>query len=146
MVLLGIVLRFFQELRADNAAEKLKAMVSTTATVVRDGKRGKFALQELVPGDIVHLSAGDMVPADVRLLTAKDLFLNQAALTGESLPVEKRPRRMRRQSLKTRWKCPSLCFLGSNVESGTATAVVVNDRQRHLFWLVGQPALPGNAS
>ena len=66
-----------------------KAMVSTTATVVREGQRREISLKELVPGDIVHLSAGDMVPADVRLLSAKDLFLNQAALTGESMPVEK---------------------------------------------------------
>ena len=89
MVFLGVVLRFFQEMRADNAAEKLKAMVSTTATVVRDGKKAEVPLQKLVPGDIILLAAGDMVPGDVRLLSAKDLFLNQAALTGESLPVEK---------------------------------------------------------
>ncbi len=90
MVLLGIVLRYFQESRADEAAAKLKAMVSTTATVVRDGQQQEIPLQELVPGDVIHLAAGDMVPADVRVLTAKDLFLNQSALTGESLPVEKR--------------------------------------------------------
>jgi len=71
------------------AAEKLKRMVSTTATVIRDGTRLELPLQEIVPGDIIHLSAGDMVPADVRILSAKDLFLNQAALTGESIPVEK---------------------------------------------------------
>ena len=78
MVLLGIVLRYVQESRADSAAARLKAMVSTTATVVREGKRQEIPLQDLVPGDIVQLSAGDMVPADVRLLSAKDLFVNQA--------------------------------------------------------------------
>ena len=88
MVVLGVVLRFFQEMRADSAAEKLQAMVSTTATVLRGGKDEDLA-HELVPGDVVRLSAGDMVPADVRLLSAKDLFINQAALTGESMPVEK---------------------------------------------------------
>ena len=87
IVLVGIVLRFFQENRADNAAEKLKAMVNTNVTAVRDGKESEVALSLLVPGDIVRLAAGDMVPADVRVLTAKDLFLNQAALTGESVPV-----------------------------------------------------------
>ena len=91
MVILGIVLRYVQESRADKAAERLKAMVSTTTTVIRDGQRKEISLKELVPGDIVTLSAGDMIPADVRMLTAKDLFLNQAALTGESLPVEKLP-------------------------------------------------------
>ena len=90
MIVLGVALRFYQEMRADNAAEKLKAMVNTLATVVRDGKEAELALKLLVPGDIIRLAAGDMVPADVRVLTAKDLFLNQAALTGESLPVEKK--------------------------------------------------------
>lgn len=91
MVILGTVLRFVQEMRADNAAEKLEAMVSNTATLVRDGKEKEVPLKMLVPGDIIRLAAGDMTPADVRVLSAKDLFLNQAALTGESLPVEKRP-------------------------------------------------------
>jgi Mg2+-importing ATPase len=88
MVVLGVVLRFFQEMRADNAAEKLEAMVSNTATLVRDGKEAEVPLKMLVPGDIIRLAAGDMVPADVRVLSAKDLFLNQAALTGEALPDE----------------------------------------------------------
>ena len=82
-MLLGVVLRFFQELRSDKAAEKLKAMVSTSTTVLRDGKKKEIPLKELVPGDIVLISAGDMVPADVRLLSAKDLHVNQATLTGE---------------------------------------------------------------
>src|SRR5450756_944756 len=80
MVVLGVVLRFVQEMRADNAAEKLQAMVSNTATLVRGGKEKEISLKMLVPGDIVRLAAGDMVPADVRVLSAKDLFLNQAAL------------------------------------------------------------------
>jgi Mg2+-importing ATPase len=123
MVILGIVLRFFQEQRADQAAEELQAMVSTMATVIRDGKRQEIPLKELVPGDIVVLAAGDMVPADVRLLSAKDLFLNQAALTGESLPVEKTPAPVD-PSLQNPLEMPNICFLGSNVESGTGTAVV----------------------
>jgi P-type Mg2+ transporter len=124
MVLLGLVLRFFQELRADNAAEKLKAMVSTTATVVRAGIRQEVALQELVPGDIVQLSAGDMIPADVRILTAKDLFINQAALTGESLPVEKTAA-LPNSNVYDALEMSNIGFLGSNVESGTASAVVI---------------------
>ena len=89
MVVLGVVLRFVQETRADAAAAKLKAMISVTATVVRDGTAREVPLAELVPGDVVKLSAGDMIPADVRLLACKDLFVIQASLTGESLPVEK---------------------------------------------------------
>jgi P-type Mg2+ transporter len=79
MVLLSMVLRFFQELRSDKAAEKLKALVSTVADVLRSGERKEIPLKELVPGDIVLLPAGDMVPADVRILLAKDLHINQAA-------------------------------------------------------------------
>src|SRR5665647_2953615 len=90
MVVLGVVLRFYQEMRADHAAEKLQAMVSNTATLVRGGKEAEISLKMLVPGDIIRLGAGDMVPADVRVLVAKDLFLNQAALTGEALPLEKK--------------------------------------------------------
>jgi P-type Mg2+ transporter len=88
MVVLGVVLSFFQEMRADNAAEKLRAMVNITATVVREGRDTEVPLKSLVPGDIIRLNAGDMVPADLRVLAAKDLFLNQGALTGESMAVE----------------------------------------------------------
>jgi P-type Mg2+ transporter len=132
MVLLGIVLRFFQELRADNAAEKLQAMVSTTATVIRDGRPVEVPLKQLVPGDVVQLAAGDMVPADVRVLSAKDLFVNQAALTGESMPVE-RTSAPAGAEVKNPLELPNTCFLGSNVESGTATAVVINTGGRTYF-------------
>ena len=132
MVLLGVVLRFYQEMRADNAAEKLKAMVNTTATVVRDDKEFEVALKFLVPGDIIRLTAGDMVPADVRILSAKDLFLNQAALTGESLSVEKKPAPAPPEILNP-LDLPNLCFLGSDVESGTATAVVLYTGDQTYF-------------
>jgi P-type Mg2+ transporter len=132
MVLLGTVLRYFQESRADNAAEKLQAMVSTTATAIRDGKRIEIPLDELVPGDIVTLSAGDMVPADVRVLLTKDLFLNQSALTGESLPVEKKSTKVE-STLSNALEAPNLCFMGSNVESGIATALVVNTGSETYF-------------
>lgn len=89
MVILGLSLRFIQETKADNAAAKLKAMIRVTATVLRDGKPREIPLRELVPGDVVKLSSGDMIPGDVRLITAKDLFVIQATVTGESLPVEK---------------------------------------------------------
>jgi Mg2+-importing ATPase len=125
MVLLGIVLRYFQESRADKAAAQLQAMVSTTVTVIRSGKRQEIPLKELVPGDIITLSAGDMVPADVRVITAKDLFLNQSALTGESLPVEKTPNPAD-ATLQNPLEMGNLCFMGSNVESGTGVAVVVH--------------------
>ena len=132
MVVLGVVLRFFQEMRADNAAEKLKAMVSNTATLVRDGKEAEISLEMLVPGDVVRLAAGDMVPADVRVLSAKDLFLNQATLTGEALPVERKADPAP-ADVENPLDLPNLCFLGSNVESGSATAVVIRTGAQTYF-------------
>jgi Mg2+-importing ATPase len=145
MVVLGIVLRYVQESRADNAAEKLKAMVRTTTTVVRDGERKEISLIELVPGDVVVLAAGDMIPADVRVLAAKDLFLNQAALTGESMPVEKTPTPAD-ASVQNPLEMQNICFLGSNIESGTGSAVVVQTGSGTYFGslansIVGQRVL-----
>ncbi len=132
MIVLGVSLRFYQEMRADNAAEKLKAMVNTLATVVRDGKEAELALKLLVPGDIIRLAAGNMVPADVRVLTAKDLFLNQAALTGESLPVEKKANPAS-ADVQNPLELQDICFLGSDVESGSATAVVIHTGDQTYF-------------
>ena len=132
MVVLGVVLRFVQEMRADNAAEKLKAMVSNTATLVRDGKEAEVPLKMLVPGDIIRLAAGDMVPADLRVLSAKDLFLNQSALTGESLPVERKADAAS-VDVQNPLELSNICFLGSNVESGTATAVVIHTGDKTYF-------------
>jgi len=132
MVVLGVVLRFYQEMRADNAAEKLKAMVTNTATLVRDGKKAEVPLKMLVPGDIIRMAAGDMVPADVRVLSAKDLFLNQSALTGESLPVERKADATS-ADVQNPLELPNICFLGSNVESGTATAVVIHTGDKTYF-------------
>jgi Mg2+-importing ATPase len=124
MVMLSVGLRFLQEARADAAAAKLKAMIHVTATVVRHGKAREIALRDLVPGDIIQLSAGDMIPGDVRVLTSKDLFVSQGSLTGESLPVEKfHDPDNKPASSPTELK--NICFMGTSVESGTATAVVI---------------------
>ncbi|MGH8214576.1 MAG: cation-transporting P-type ATPase, partial [Rhodanobacteraceae bacterium] len=132
MVGISVVLSFTQEFRSSRAAEKLKAMVRNTATVTRrasDGhsERIEVPVVELVAGDIVHLSAGDMVPADLRLLTAKDLFISQAILTGESLPVEKMApeHAVKPDARVDALDLPSVCYMGTNVVSGAATAVVV---------------------
>jgi P-type Mg2+ transporter len=123
MVVLGVSLRFVQESRADAAAAKLKAMISVTAAVLRDGSAKEIAIKDLVPGDIVHLCAGDMIPADVRLISSKDLFVAQASLTGESLPVEKFESCEARADIPP-FEVANICFLGTSVESGSATAVV----------------------
>ena len=125
MVVLGVVLRFVQEARADTAAAKLKAMISVTATVVRDGETREIPLGQLVPGDVVHLAAGDMIPADIRILSCKDLFVIQASLTGESFPVEKFDVQEAGEGAGP-LDLKNICFLGTSVESGTATAVVVS--------------------
>jgi Mg2+-importing ATPase len=132
MVILGVVLRFFQEMRADHAAEKLQAMVSNTATVLRGDKETEEPLKLLVPGDIIRLAAGDMVPADVRVLAAKDLFLNQVALTGEAMPVEKHADPAP-ADVQNPLELPNICFLGSNVESGSATALVLHTGAKTYF-------------
>ena len=124
MVILGVLLRFVQESRADAAAEKLKAMINVTATVVRAGKEEEIPLKQLVPGDVVKLAAGDMIPADVRLIAAKDLFITQATLTGESLPVEKLDASETRAGISP-LEFANICFLGTSVESGAATAVIL---------------------
>jgi Mg2+-importing ATPase len=124
MILLAVMLRLIQETKADNAAAKLKAMIKVTATALRDGQPKEIPLKELVPGDVVKLSAGDMIPGDVRLISAKDLFVIQATLTGESLPVEKNDARDSRQNISI-IEHANLCFLGTSVESGAATAIVV---------------------
>jgi P-type Mg2+ transporter len=124
MVILGLSLRFVQETRADTAAAKLKAMISVTATVVRNGEAREILISQLVPGDMVQLSAGDMIPADVRLISAKDLFIIQSTLTGESLPVEKIEVPDTRQGVVLLER-HNVCFLGTSVESGTAKAVVI---------------------
>jgi Mg2+-importing ATPase len=124
MVILGVLLRFVQETRAGVAAEKLKAMINVTAAVVRGGKEEEIPIKQLVPGDVVLLSAGDMIPADVRLISANDLFISQATLTGESLPVEKLDARETRVEISP-LELANVCFLGTSVESGAATAVIL---------------------
>lgn len=123
MVLLSGVLRFTQETRSGNVADKLIGMIHTTATVTREGRRVEVPLEEVVVGDIIHLSAGDMIPADVRILAAKDLFVSQSALTGESEPVEKTPDRYLGEAALT--DINNLAFMGGNVISGAAKAVAV---------------------
>ncbi|QEL19875.1 magnesium-translocating P-type ATPase [Limnoglobus roseus] len=124
MVALGVVVRFVQEARADTAAAKLRAMISVHATVLRGGPSQELPVSNLVPGDVVELAAGDMIPADVRLLACKDLFVVQGSLTGEAFPVEKFPAREPAGD-RSPLEFANVCYLGTSVESGTATAVVV---------------------
>jgi P-type Mg2+ transporter len=131
MVGISVLLSFTQEYRSSRAAEQLKAMVRNTATVRRRASDGhseqiEVPVRELVVGDIVQLAAGDMVPADLRLLGAKDLFISQAILTGESVPVEKAaPAATVPGVVDDPLELASVCYMGTNVVSGTASAVVL---------------------
>ncbi|WP_352416210.1 magnesium-translocating P-type ATPase [Oscillibacter ruminantium] len=132
MVMISGTLRFVQESRSGNAAEKLLAMITTTCTVDRrEGGTQEIPLDEAVVGDIVHLSAGDMIPADVRVLEAKDLFISQSSLTGESEPIEKMAHTSEPQETVTDYT--NIAFMGSNVISGSAVAAVVAVGDNTLF-------------
>ena len=123
MVIISGTLRYVQETRSCNVAEKLTGMLHTTACVERGGVKREIPIEEIAVGDIIHLSAGDMIPADLRILTAKDLFISQSALTGESEPVEKTA--CSGGARDTLTDTENLAFMGSNVVSGSATAVAV---------------------
>ena len=127
LVLFSGILRFVQETRSGNAAARLGEMIQTTACVERKGAGPQeIPMEEIVVGDIIHLSAGDMVPADVRIIRAKDLFVSQAALTGESEPQEKTEKNTTGTESAPGPDCPVLAFMGSNVISGSAAAVAVS--------------------
>jgi P-type Mg2+ transporter len=155
MVIFGGLLRFSQEFQSNKAAEKLRAMVSITAAVSRQdhtkatapkeqqGITGtEIAVKLLVPGDIVFLSAGDMIPADLRLIVAKDLFLSQSTLTGESLPAEKHVDLIDKQE-KNPLELVNLCFMGTTVVSGSGTAVVA-ETGSHTYLASLAKTLGGN--
>jgi len=150
MVVLSTVLRYWQEFKSNKAAAALKAMVSNTATVIRQvdwddpdletmqydldqgSQQVELAIQDLVPGDIILLSAGDMIPADCRIIFAKDLFVSQASMTGESIPVEKFADQ-KDHTLQNALELENIVFMGTNIVSGSAKAVVVNTGTQTYF-------------
>ncbi|MFA6099113.1 MAG: magnesium-translocating P-type ATPase [Patescibacteria group bacterium] len=132
MAVLSVVLSFIQEHKAQKNAEKLQAMVRVTARVLRSGRITEVQLKELVPGDIIELSAGVMLPADVKIISAKDLFVNQSTLNGESFPVEKFPT-PQNQKTETIFDLDTIAFMGTSVANGTAQGVVVATGQHTQF-------------
>ncbi|MDR2777733.1 MAG: magnesium-translocating P-type ATPase [Rickettsiales bacterium] len=128
LVLVSSLIKFVQENKSNRASEKLKSMIRTTATTIRDGRRREVEISDLVKGDVLYLSAGDIVPADLRILESRDLFISQSYLTGESEPIEKFSK-LSEETLSNMPKSPieleDLCFMGTNVVSGTAIAVVL---------------------
>lgn len=123
MILISVCISFFQEYRSDKDIEKLIELVSVKITVVRNGKRRDINIHELVPGDIIEVSAGDIIPADVRIIESKDLFINESSLTGESFPVEKIHEAL--QSVDAINDLKNTGFMGTSVVSGSATCIVL---------------------
>ena len=132
MVFISGTLRFVQEVRSGNAAERLQAMVKTTIAVLRDGESRERPISELVVGDVIRLAAGDMIPADVRIVETKDLFVSQSSLTGESEPMEKWTA-AQPQTDGNPLECNNLAFMGSTVVSGSALALVIAVGKDTLF-------------
>lgn len=139
MIIISSLLSFFQEYRSNRAAESLKGMVSNTAAVLRKGKqREEIPMSQMVPGDIVYLAAGDMIPADCRVLESIDLFIGESMLTGESLPVEKRPLAVTDSDSKPPIELENLCFMGTNVVSGSAKVIVIATGSETYFGSIGK--------
>ncbi len=136
MVILSGTLRFVQETRSGNAAEKLLAMISTTCTVLRDGEEQEIDMDYVVVGDLIKLSAGDMIPADCRILESKDLFVVQSALTGESDSAEKDSRMQ--TDVESLTECTNLAFMGTSVVSGSGLALALVTGDRTLFGSITQ--------
>lgn len=137
MVTISVIMRFFQEYRSTRAAEKLKKMVSIKTTVIRRSspdappEQKEIIYQHLVIGDIVHLTTGDIIPADLRLLSSKDLIIEQAALTGESMPVNKSEHLQDDQETLTDFS--NLCFLGTHIVNGSATGIILKTGRNTYF-------------
>jgi len=165
MVFMSGILDFIQDTKSDKASEKLNAMITTTTTVIRNNKKIDIALSEVVPGDIVILSAGSIIPADLRILSAKDLFISQSSLTGESAPVEKfaesfcQLKYNGKESLSeisrnepdlhtfkddisnkdlSPLEMDNLCFMGTNVISGSGVGVVISIGSETYFGSMAQ--------
>lgn len=145
MIVFSSMLKFWQEFRGNKAAQKLKSMVKTNANVLRQNQESKnIDVKELVPGDIVLISAGDMIPADCRIIESKDLFISQSLLSGESLPVEKTEKTPSSVENKSIIELNNICFLGTNVISGTAKLIVINTGTNTYFGSISQSIVKKN--
>ncbi len=137
MILLSVGLSYALDRRSNNAVEALGKRVQSRSIVLRDGKEIELPLAELVPGDIILLQAGSIIPADLRIVSAKDFFVSQATLTGESIPVEKNAE-ISENSGKELFELSNACFQGSSVSSGTARGLVVNTGSHTYFGAIAE--------
>ncbi|MEM3018455.1 MAG: HAD-IC family P-type ATPase, partial [Candidatus Bathyarchaeia archaeon] len=132
MILLSVGLSYVLESRSDRAFESLGRQVQSRATVLRDGKEREIKISDVVPGDIVSLKVGSLIPADLRIISARDFFVSESALTGESLPVEK-VATCTKPEIGSILELPNACFFGTHVVSGVAKGIVVNTGARTIF-------------
>lgn len=130
-IIISAMISFFQQTNSDNAVKKLKKMISNKIEVIREGKQTTIDVEEIVPGDIVKLSSGDMLPGDVKFIEIKDLFIDQASLTGESNPVEKFVNLKNEDAELT--ELSNIGFTGTNVVSGSALAVIIATGSKTYF-------------
>jgi Mg2+-importing ATPase len=137
MILLSVGISYVLDRRSGNAVESLGKRVQSRSHVIRNGVEQEIPLADLVPGDIVQLQAGSVIPADLRLISAKDFFVNQASLTGETMPVEKNAQPCSSENMSI-LELSNACFQGSSVSSGTARAVVVNTGSRTFFGAIAE--------
>ena len=140
MLFLSVALSYVQEARSSRAVEKLQKLVKTTVSALRDGRETEVPLEDVVPGDVVVLAAGSLIPADLRVLSAKDFFVTQSALTGESMPVEKNGEPQKTAG-KATFELSNACFMGSTVLSGSARAVVLATGPRTTFGALAEKLL-----
>ena len=145
LVIISTLLEFFEVYRSNQAAEKLKSMVEAKATVLREGKEQKIPMSEIVVGDILLLSAGDIIPADLKVLEAKDLYVNQSSLTGESDSVRKveKTQMETKEDLEFITDLDTICFMGTNVMSGYGKAVVIKVGDNTYFGKVANTIQTG---
>ncbi len=145
MILISGLLRFIQEFRNNKAVQKLKSMVKTTATVIRkyDNKK-EIEFKQLVPGDIILLSAGNMLPADCRIIKCKDLFVSESMLTGESMPIEKKDLAMTYTGELQVTELNNICFMGTNILTGTAEAIVIATGNNTYFGNISKSIVGNN--
>ncbi len=136
MILISVGLSYVQEARSTNAMRSLQKMVRTVAMVVRSGQEKEIEIEEVVPGDTVVLAAGSIIPADLRILTAKDFFVSQSALTGESMPIEKSTEPP--ENTPNPLEACNACFMGSNVVSGSATGLVLLTGRSTVFGKISE--------
>lgn len=132
MFVLSGLLKFIQDFKAQKTCEKLNDIVNTTAAVIRNNQKSEIDIEEIVPGDIIYISAGDMIPADMRLLSAKDLFVTQSPITGESEPVEKNATAIN-SAINNLLDCKNLCFMGTTVASGYGYGIAIQTGKNTFF-------------